>query len=291
MAELPHTPKRKRPRRKNLESRYFPSPKRQKPAAQDSTSLHLQQTAQTYLLAQPCWTNKSRFFPPSKVDLDALLANPAFLCFYEAFVLALHELYMAKPILIQEHVASSSWKVLVAVTLLNKTAGTKSIPVFFEIMDRWPTPEALAQAPRTCLYGMIKDLGLGETRTTRIIDISQTFLTKPPIPDQLYRSRGTVTLPAADGAGTREVPYPPIAVSHIPGSGPYALDSYRIFCSGKDEWKSVRPRDKELVKYLEWKWAVEEYRQWHPLHGPGPIIDLEYVRSMTAALTSNPISH
>lgn len=101
MAELPHTPKRKRPRRKNLESRYFPSPKRQKPAAQDSTSLHLQQTAQTYLLAQPCWTNKSRFFPPSKVDLNALLANPAFLCFYEEFVLALHELYMAKPILIQ----------------------------------------------------------------------------------------------------------------------------------------------------------------------------------------------
>lgn len=101
MAELPHSPKRKRPCRKNLESRYFPSPKRQKPATQNSASLHLQETAQTHLLAQPCWTNKSRFFPPSKVDLNALLANPAFLCFYEEFLLALHELYMAKPILIQ----------------------------------------------------------------------------------------------------------------------------------------------------------------------------------------------
>lgn len=158
---------------------------------------------------------------------------------------------------------------------------------------------------------MIKDLGLGETRTTRLIDISQTFITEPPIPDQLHRSRGTVTLPAVDGTGTREVPYPPTAVSHIPGSGPYALDSYRIFCSEKDEWKSVRPRDKELVKYLvrtcahtklgcitsirmayqEWKWAVEEHRQWHPLHGPGPLIDLQYVRSMITSLTSNPIPH
>lgn len=101
MAELPHTPRRKRPRPKNLESRYFPrSRKRQKPATQDPARFHLQETA-TRLLAQPCWTNKSRFFPPSKVDLNALLANPAFLSFYEEFVLALHELYMAKPILIQ----------------------------------------------------------------------------------------------------------------------------------------------------------------------------------------------
>lgn len=100
MAELPHTPKRKRPRRKNLESRYFPSPKRQKPATQDPARPHLQEAA-THLLAEQCWTNKSRFFPPSKVDLNVLLANPAFLCFYEEFLLALHELYMAKPILIQ----------------------------------------------------------------------------------------------------------------------------------------------------------------------------------------------
>ncbi len=99
LAELLHTPKRKRSRPENLESRYFPSPKRRNPATQDSASLHREETA-THL-AQPCWTNKSRFFPPSKVDVNALLANHAFLCFYEEFVLAMHELYMAKPILIQ----------------------------------------------------------------------------------------------------------------------------------------------------------------------------------------------
>lgn len=44
-----------------------------------------------------------------------------------------------------EHVSSDPWKVLIAVTLLNKTAGKKSIPVFFEIMDAWPTPVTLAE--------------------------------------------------------------------------------------------------------------------------------------------------
>lgn len=44
--------------------------------------------------------------------------------------------------------------------------------------------------------------------------------------------------------------YPPTCISHLPGSGPYALDSYRIFCGAEDEWKVVAPADKELVKYL-----------------------------------------
>lgn len=48
----------------------------------------------------------------------------------------------------------------------------------------------------------------------------------------------------------RKVRYPPTPVSHVPGCGPYALDSYRIFCGGAEEWKRVRPTDKELTKYL-----------------------------------------
>jgi hypothetical protein len=44
--------------------------------------------------------------------------------------------------------------------------------------------------------------------------------------------------------------YPRTAISHLPGCGKYALDSYRIFCIGGGEWKSVLPDDKELKKYL-----------------------------------------
>lgn len=49
--------------------------------------------------------------------------------------------------------------------------------------------------------------------------------------------------------------YPPTAISHLPGTGTYALDSYRIFCLSHqgpscEEWKTVLPTDKELVLYL-----------------------------------------
>lgn len=42
-------------------------------------------------------------------------------------------------------------------------------------------------------------------------------------------------------------------ISHLPGSGKYAIDSYRIYCggiAGEDEWRHVRPEDKELIRYL-----------------------------------------
>ena len=44
-------------------------------------------------------------------------------------------------------------------------------------------------------------------------------------------------------------------ISHLPGTGPYALDSYRIFCTSHqnpycEEWKTVQPTDKELILYL-----------------------------------------
>jgi len=78
--------------------------------------------------------------------------------------------------------------------------------------------------------------------------------------------------------------YPPTAISHLPGSGPYALDSYRIFCTDPHEWKSVIPSDKELVRYLKWKWAVAELRRWDQLHGPGESVDIQFLRDLTDEL-------
>lgn len=39
-------------------------------------------------------------------------------------------------------------------------------------------------------------------------------------------------------------------ISHLPGSGPYAIDSYRIYCGGPDAWRTVVPRDKELIRFI-----------------------------------------
>lgn len=152
-----------------------------------------------------------------------------------------------------EEVACDWWKVLVAVMLLNKTTGKAAIPVFRDLMSRWPNPTLMAEgddsskyahmivssafplAPMCLLQELLTPLGLQKTRADRIIRLSVMYLADPPSFDAPRKSR---------------VPYyPPTAVSHLPGCGRYALDSFRIFCC-PDEWMNVMPTDKELIKYL-----------------------------------------
>jgi len=186
-----------------------------------------------------------------------------------------------------EHVAHDPWKVLVAVTLLNKTAGKLAVPAFFKIMALWPTAQALARAPPDVLEGLIKHLGLGRSRTARLIKMSRVYIEDPPAIDHLRPTKCYMNVCVRNEAGEPSLVkqrYPPTAISHVPGSGPYALDSYRIFCVGDDEWKSVFPQDKELVKYLKWKWAVAELRQWDELRGPGEFVDIQFLDLLCADL-------
>ncbi|KAI0915263.1 hypothetical protein AcV5_005429 [Taiwanofungus camphoratus] len=238
----------------------------------------------------------------------SLLQNIGFRNFYAAFMHSYEQLYLAKPILIQEHVAYDPWKVLVAVMLLNKTAGRHAVPTFFDIIARWPTAEALSKgltfmfnprlspdsrlqissAPPDVLEELIRHLGLGKSRTQRLISLSQTYTHDPPVPDILRPSRcySNVRMQCGeDGLPTIvRQRYPSTAISHLPGSGPYALDSYRIFCAGADEWKSVMPQDKELIKYLKWRWAVDELRQWDPLRGCMQPVDIDYLQQLNTEL-------
>ncbi|KAF8527926.1 DNA glycosylase [Hysterangium stoloniferum] len=170
--------------------------------------------------------------------------------------------YLCRPRLIQEEFSGNPWKLLVATLLLNKTTGKRAIPVFRQLMDIWPTPEEMAEAPFPLLKSLVQDLGFGNSRPKWIIDLSTTYVKSPPSPTVLHRSRAKDFV-ASD--------YPPTIISHLPHVGKYALDSYRIFCCG-DEWKSVRPRDKELIKYLKWKWAFKHFQEWDPEWGiVGPL--------------------
>ncbi|KAJ7181798.1 DNA glycosylase [Mycena crocata] len=179
-------------------------------------------------------------------------------------------LIQLKPCLIQETVADDPWKLLVAVTLLNKTAGKLALPVFWQIMATWSTAWALSQATESDLVTLIRPLGTQNIRAKRLISLSRAYLQDPPV-------------------ATRRAPrakYPPTPISHLPGAGAYALDSYRIFCSGpaSEEWKDVNPTDKELIRYLKWKWAAMEIKQWSPETGVIGTADLPYIAGLVSDL-------
>ena len=102
---------------------------------------------------------------------------------------------------------------------------------------------------------LIRPLGLQDTRAKRLIKLSSQYLADPPQLDRLYPSRAEVVTVTVheDTQRARAVvrtKYPPTPISHLPGVGGYALDSYRIFCAGGDEWKHVYATDKELIRYL-----------------------------------------
>ncbi|EPQ56775.1 DNA glycosylase [Gloeophyllum trabeum ATCC 11539] len=221
-----------------------------------------------------------------------LVRDPAFLCFGDLFIQTYDELWRSKPILIQEHLSGDPWTLLIATTFLNKTAGKYAIPIFWEVLKKWPTPEALSAANESELVELITPLGLQRQRAKRIIKLSNAYLKDPPLPGVLHRSKVAGASTAACSGASEDswslpaTRYPPTPISHLPGAGPYALDSYRIFCARDDEWKSVRPSDKELIKYLKWKWAVTSFDLWEPESGVLRKIALEEMQALIAELAA-----
>ncbi|KAJ7492488.1 DNA glycosylase [Mycena latifolia] len=192
------------------------------------------------------------------------------------------KLMQLKPNLIQETVADDPWKLLIAVTLLNKTSGKLAIPVFWAIMATYANAWALSQASEPDLVDLIRPLGTQNVRAKRLISLSRAYLQDPPS----HRDERSSRAVGAPISPRKREKYPPTPISHLPGAGAYALDSYRIFCSGprSEEWKEVNPSDKELIKYLKWKWAAVENKQWAPGTGVGRTADLVYIRELISEL-------
>ncbi|KAN0118691.1 DNA glycosylase [Russula decolorans] len=181
--------------------------------------------------------------------LALLTDSPGYAVFFLTSLDLYERLLNAKPVLIQERVADDPWKLLVAVTLLNKTSGRCAVPVFWTLIDRWPTPQSLAKADPAELKDHIHPLGLQSIRARRLIALSSAYVC-------LYAYHNH-----------DQEPYPDhTLISRLPGSGPYALDSYRIYCGGPDAWRTVIPCDKELIKYIKWRWATHGV-QWCPGFG------------------------
>ena len=190
--------------------------------------------------------------------------------------------------LIQEKLAHDPFKLLVAVTFLNRTRGIHAIPVFHSLMDRYPTPTDLAAADEGEVASHIRHLGLQNIRARRYIQLAQAWVEDPPVIGRRHRKLhypnkgdgkdikpGEIIDDEDERTGAWEI-------AHLPTTGPYAIDSWRIFCRDElrgmlagaadedkedtgfePEWKRVVPLDKELRAYLKWRWLKEGW-DWDP---------------------------
>ncbi|XP_065543370.1 methyl-CpG-binding domain protein 4 [Lathamus discolor] len=125
--------------------------------------------------------------------------------------------------LIQETLFHDPWKLLIATIFLNKTSGKMAIPVLWEFLKKYPSPEITRTADWKEMSELIKPLGLYELRAKTIIKFSDEYLSK-------------------------QWKYP----IELHGIGKYGNDSYRIFCV--NEWKEVQPQDHKLNVYHTWLW-------------------------------------
>jgi endonuclease III len=183
--------------------------------------------------------------------------------------------------LVQEQLAHDPFRLLVATIFLNRTRGGVALPVLFQVFERFPTIEAMASADRSELVAMIHCLGFQNQRAKKCVALAQTWLSHPPAPGRRYRKLHYPQKLDGRDVGREECiadedPRVAWEISHLPGVGAYALDSWRIFCRDElrglardwngngastpgfvPEWKSVVPQDKELRAYLTWMWLKE----------------------------------
>jgi len=234
--------------------------------------------------------------------------------------------------LIQEELATDPFRLLIAVTFLIRTSGKAAIPVFRELMECYPSPEALAMADTGDIVAMISHLGLGVVRAATIQRYARIWLENPPKRGVKYAVKnyplpgtedgdenigsggvyvsleelwdetreewkdtvhpsGETLISTSTSTSTSKTMTTEWEIGHMT-QGPYALDSWRIFCRDvlrgvsqdwkgttissskgegegevfQPEWMRVLPRDKELRACLRWMWMQEGWL-WDPFTG------------------------
>lgn len=82
--------------------------------------------------------------------------------------------------LVQEQYADNPYLLLIAVKFLNRTAGRHALPIFFEIIEKYPTPSHMAAAIPEEVIDIVRILGLQQSRTKQLIRMAQQWLKQPP---------------------------------------------------------------------------------------------------------------
>lgn len=195
--------------------------------------------------------------------------------------------------LVQERLSHDPFRLLIAVIFLNKTRGSVALPVFYQLMERYPTPADLAAAKQEDVVKIIQHLGLQNQRAKKCINLAKAWLERPPERGKRYR---VLHYPKKnDGKDVRpgdiideEDKRVAWEIGQLPGIGVYAIDSWRIFCRDElrglptglpkeltpeakeeelqKEWTGVLAGDKELRAYLRWRWLRNGW-EWDPVTG------------------------
>lgn len=163
--------------------------------------------------------------------------------------------------LVQEIVWKQPLHLLIATMLLNQTTGRAAIPKLFELIAKFPTPESLAKSFPEDVTNVIGSLGLQWVRAGRLILLANLWLENPPSRDKRYRvlhypkhGNGADIQPNEILGPEEEDPRSGAwEVAHLVGVGPYALDSWRIFCRDKlrglaDDWNGMNANPTKLGK-------------------------------------------
>ena len=183
--------------------------------------------------------------------------------------------------LMQEKLAHDPFRMLVATIFLNKTPGERAMPVFYQLMKRYPTVEALAKANVSDVTAIIQHLGFQNQRAHKCVALATKWHERPPTHGKRVRKLHYPEKGDGRDVGKEELLDDADSrvgweISHLPGLGPYSHDSWRIFCRDElrglsrswlgegvsdpdfePEWKRVVPTDKELRAYLTWQWLKE----------------------------------
>ena len=182
--------------------------------------------------------------------------------------------------LMQERLCHDPFRLLLATIFLNKTPGQRAMPVFFKLMEKYPTPEKLAEAEQADVTAIIQQLGFQNQRARKCIAMSKKWVEAPPVEGRRWRKPGypmkgdgkNIKADEVVGDEDERVAW---EISHLPGLGPYSHDSWRMFCRDElrnlatayngegakedfePEWKRVLPADKELRAWMTWMWMKE----------------------------------
>ncbi|KAI1137997.1 DNA glycosylase [Hypoxylon sp. FL0543] len=204
--------------------------------------------------------------------------------------------------LVQEDLATDPFRLLIAVTFLIRVKGKHAIPVFHELMNRYPTPQDLEEADTNEIVAMIRHLGLSAVRAAKIQKYAHLWIENPPRPDARYgvknypRPGDGANIHAGEVVGPADTRTSAWEIGHMT-QGRYAIDSWRIFCrdvllgraedwrgKGREgefqpEWMRVLPEDKELRACLRWLWMQEGWL-WDPRTGEREVLSEDLRRAV-----------